>query len=212
MMYLGEDADPREGLVDSAGWDARYAASDLVWGAEPNRFVVREFAGLPAGRALDIGAGEGRNAIWLAEMGWRVTAVDFSPVAIGRARDLAAARGVSVEWVVADIRDYQPDAGVFDAVLVAYLHVVAAERAAVLARAVAALAPGGCILVVGHDVSNIAEGVGGPPEPDILYTPEAIVAELPGVRVRRAERARRPVQTERGTVDAIDTVVCAVKD
>lgn len=64
--------------MDSAGWDTRYGATDLVWGGEPNRFVAEEFTGAPPGRALDLGAGEGRNAIWLASLGWQVTAVDFS--------------------------------------------------------------------------------------------------------------------------------------
>lgn len=78
--------------MNSAGWDARYQATDLVWGSDPNRFVAAEFDTLPPGRALDLGAGEGRNAIWLASRGWQVTAVDFSEVAIGRGRGLRATR------------------------------------------------------------------------------------------------------------------------
>jgi SAM-dependent methyltransferase len=94
--------------VDSAGWDTRYGASDVVWGGEPNRFVAEEFTGIPPGRVLDLGAGEGRNAIWLAGMGWQVTAVDFSAVAVDRARRLAEQRGATVDWVLADLRAYQP--------------------------------------------------------------------------------------------------------
>lgn len=198
--------------MDSAGWDIRYRASDLVWGGEPNRFVAAEFTGTPPGRALDIGAGEGRNAIWLAGLGWRVTAVDFSAVAIDRARRLAERQGVTVDWVVADVRAYQPEPGVYDAVIVAYLHLVPADLSIVLGRAAQSLAPGGRILVVGHDVTNVDEGVGGPQDPDILYTPQAIVGGLPGLIVRRAERVRRPVQTEQGVVDAIDTLVSAVRE
>ena len=197
--------------MDSAGWDARYRASDLVWGGEPNRFVADEFTGTPPGRALDLGAGEGRNAIWLAGLGWRVTAVDFSAVAVDRARRLAHEQGVTVDWVVADLRDYQPAPGVFDGVIVAYLHLPPADLSIVLGRAAQALAPGGRILVVGHDVTNIDEGVGGPQDPVILHTPQAIVAALAGLTVRRAERVRRPVQTENGVVDAIDTLVAAVR-
>ena len=99
--------------MDSAGWDTRYRASDLVWGGEPNRFVA-EFTGTPPGRALDLGAGEGRNAIWLAGLGWQVTAVDFFAVAMDRARRLAERQGVTVDWVVADLRDYQPAPGASD--------------------------------------------------------------------------------------------------
>ncbi len=195
--------------MDSAAWDARYAAQELVWSAEPNRFVVEELADLPPGRALDVAAGEGRNAIWLAARGWRVTAVDFSRVAVEKGRRIAAARGVEVEWLVADVRTYRPPAGGFDAVLVAYLHLVPDELAPVLRTAAAAVAPGGTMLVVGHDLSNLTEGVGGPQDPRLLYTVEGVVANLPGLRVVRAERARRPVPDE--PRDALDTVVRAVR-
>jgi SAM-dependent methyltransferase len=198
--------------VDSAGWDTRYRATDLVWGGEPNQFVAEEFTGTPPGRALDLGAGEGRNAIWLAGLGWQVTGVDFSAVAVERGRRLAAERGVTVDWVVADLRDYEPAPGVFDAVIVAYLHLPPADLSIVLGRAARALAPGGRILVVGHDVTNIDQGVGGPQDPGILHTPQAIVADLPGLAVRRAERVRRPVRTDQGVVDAIDTLVSAIRE
>ena len=197
--------------MDSTAWDARYAMDQLVWGAEPNRFVAAEFTGLRPGRALDLGAGEGRNAIWLARQGWQVTAVDFSPVAVERARRLAMAENVDVTWIVADVADYRPEPGAFDAVLVAYLHLPAKLRAVALARAATALAPGGRIVVVGHDVASAGAGVGGPQGPAILYTPQRIVAELPGLTVHTAEQVRRPIQTDHGTTDAIDTLVVAAR-
>jgi SAM-dependent methyltransferase len=197
--------------MDRAGWDERYAADDLVWGSGPNRFVAEEFTDVPPGYALDLGSGEGRSAIWLARLGWRVTAVDFSPVATERGRRLAAARGVEVDWVVADLLDYQPEAGAFDAVLVIYLHLMPDALATVLNRAARSVAPGGRILVVGHDLTNLRDGVGGPPDPAVLHTPEMIAADLPGLEVRRAERVRRPVQTDNGVVDAIDSLVSAVR-
>ncbi|MGW0432559.1 class I SAM-dependent methyltransferase [Micromonospora sp. NPDC003197] len=198
--------------MDSTDWDARYAASpDLVWTGEPNRFVVEELAPLPPGTALDLAAGEGRNAVWLASNGWQVTAVDFSEVAVERGRGLAEERAVPVRWEVGDVREYVPPDGAFDAVLVAYLHLPAAELAGVLARARAALAPGGTLLVVGHDVVNLTDGVGGPQDPGLLYTPDGIVAALNGLRIRRAETVRRPVRIEDRTVDALDTVVVATR-
>jgi len=157
--------------VSSTDWDARYAGAELVWGAGPNRFVVREFTGRPPGRALDLAAGEGRNALWLAEQGWHVLAVDFSAVAIERAHRLAAERGLEVSWVVADVLSAGLPDRAFDAVLVAYLHLPAPDRAAVLARAAAALAPGGTLLVVGHAPS--AEH-----HHHDLPAPEQVVAEL----------------------------------
>ena len=198
--------------MDSSAWDARYADTELLWTAEPNRFVVQELADLPGGRALDLAAGEGRNAVWLAEQGWRVTAVDFSAVAVGKGRRLAASRGVAVEWLVADLLDYRPRAATFDLVLVAYLHLPPAQRRTVLAAAVDALAPGGLVLVVGHDVSNLTEGVGGPRDPDLLYEPATIAAELAGLRIVRDGRVLRPVSTSDGDRTAVDTLVRAVRE
>jgi SAM-dependent methyltransferase len=199
-------------VMDADAWDARYTASpNLVWTGEPNRFVVEELAGLPPGRALDLAAGEGRNAVWLAERGWRVTAVDFSQVAVARGRRLGSDRGADVTWVVADVRQYVPPPGNFDAVLVAYLHLPAGHLAGILARAVAALAPGGTLLVVGHDRVNLTDGVGGPQDPAVLYTPQEIVAELDGLSIRRAETAGRPVTVDGNPVQALDTVVVAIR-
>jgi SAM-dependent methyltransferase len=197
--------------MERADWDRRYGAAELVWTAAPNRFVVEELTGLAPGRALDLGAGEGRNAVWLAEQGWQVTAVDFSPVGLVKGRRLADARGVTVEWVTEDLRDYQPAPRAYDLVLVAYLQLRQAELAGVLHGARAALAPGGTLLVVGHDVVNLVEGVGGPQDPDVLYTPASIAAELSGLDIRRAGRVRRPVKTDAGLREAVDTLVRAVR-
>ena len=201
--------------MDSQEWDRRYAGADLVWTAEPNRFVVAELADLRPGRALDLGAGEGRNAVWLASRGWRVTAVDFSAVGLGKGRRLAQAHGVAVDWICADLRDYQPEAQWFQLVLVAYLQLRAADLDGVLRRAAAALAPEGMLLVVGHDVTNLTEGVGGPQDQAVLYTPEAITQSLQGLTVLRAERVRRPVTVpgaaEGGRGEAVDTLVRAVR-
>jgi len=198
--------------VDSREWDRRYAGSELVWTAEPNRFVVAEVQDLAPGRALDIAAGEGRNSVWLASRGWQVTAVDFSAAGLGKGRRLAEARGVTIDWVHADVRDYQPEAGSFQLVLVAYLQLAESELDGVLRRTATGLAPGGVLLVVGHDVTNLTEGTGGPPDPAVLYTPESITRSLGGLTVLRAERVRRPVVTADGPREAVDTLVRAIRD
>jgi SAM-dependent methyltransferase len=198
--------------MEREDWDRRYGGTDLLWTAEPNRFVAEEVRELSPGRALDLGTGEGRNAVWLAERGWQVTAVDFSSVALDKGRRLARTRGVSVNWVLEDLRGYRAEPAAYDLVLLAYLHLLPVERAAVLRGAAAALARHGTLLVVGHDLSNLAEGLGGPRDPTVLYTPEAIVAELAGLTVRRAERVRRPVDTVVETGEAVDTLVLATRD
>jgi SAM-dependent methyltransferase len=196
--------------VDQRQWDELYASTELVWTAEPNRFVAEELAGLAAGRALDLGTGEGRNAIWLAEQGWQVTAVDFSAVGLAKAAELAAGRGVTgIRWVRADLRGYQPAPAAYDLILLAYLHLLPDEFGALLAAAAEALAPGGTLLVVGHDADNIARGHGGPQDPRVLHRVQDVVAALPGLAIQRAGQARRPVLTGVGERAAIDTVVRA---
>jgi SAM-dependent methyltransferase len=195
--------------VDRHQWDERYAGTGLVWSAEPNQFVAAELADQPPGRALDLGTGEGRNAIWLAERGWQVTAVDFSAVGLAKGARLAAGRGVTLDWVEADLLSYRPEPAAFDLVLLAYVHLPPGEFAAVLGAAAAALAPAGTLLVVGHDVDNIARGYGGPQDPRILHTAGAVVAALPGLAIVRAGQAYRTVQTGEGERTAIDTVVRA---
>ena len=143
-MILAEDR-----CVDASAWDARYRSSDdLVWGAEPNRFVAAELAGLAPGRALDVACGEGRNALWLASEGWQVTGVDFSQVALDRAGQLAGEAGVGdrVTFVCADVVDGTVPGGPFDVVLVAYLQVPPDDRRRVLRHVCGCLAGGGILL------------------------------------------------------------------
>lgn len=192
-------------------WDRRYAASDLVWSADANRFVVDVCSSLPVGRALDLAAGEGRNSIWLASLGWQVTAVDFSQVALDRGQRLAADRGPEVSehttWVAADLATYRPAPLAFDLVVIAYLQVPSSLRHTALVAAAAAVAPGGRLVVVAHDRSNLEDGVGGPQDPDVLYGTAEVAADLggTGLTVTRAEQVCRTV----GDRDAIDLLVTA---
>ncbi len=185
--------------MEAREWDERYAAQELVWSAEPNRFVEEECGALPPGRALDVAAGEGRNSIWLAGLGWSVTAVDFSSVALDKGRRLAERQGDPVssriDWVQADVRSFEPEPGGFDLVVIAYLQVPAGDRRRVVAHAADALAPGGTLLVVGHDRANLEDGVGGPQDPAVLYRPDDIVADLApagDLVVERAVTVERP--------------------
>lgn len=190
--------------MDAADWDERYRSAELVWSAEPNRFVRRELTGVPAGAAADLGCGEGRNAVWLASLGWDVLGVDFSGVALAKAAHLAADAGVTVQLEQADLLEWLPARGL-DLVLLAYVHLDPAARVGLVRRAAAAVAPGGSLLLVGHDRRNLAEGVGGPQDPDLLWTPSEVA--VPGFEVRRRETAPRPV----GEQVALDTVVHLVR-
>ncbi|HEY8218190.1 MAG TPA: class I SAM-dependent methyltransferase [Acidimicrobiia bacterium] len=198
--------------MDRAEWDARYAATDLLWSAEPNQFVEAEVADLPAGRMLDLAAGEGRNAIWLAENGWQATAVDFSRVALQKAAHLAVARGVDLDVVEADVTTYEPDAGAYDLVIVAYLQTGDAARDAWLTRAARAVAPGGTLLIVGHDRTNLDGGYGGPQDAAVLTTPDELAATLAAsgdLVIEKAQTVERHVETADGPRVAIDHLVRA---
>ena len=185
-------------------WDRRYAGPESLWSAKPNRFLVAEVAGLEPGRALDLACGEGQNAVWLAGLGWEVTAVDYAEVAIAKAIERAAREGVAVDFHADDLLRYRPEARAFDLVLILYLHMPSDGRRLVLERAAAAVAPGGTLVLVGHDLLNLTEGVGGPSDPDLLFTPDDVVAELHGLDVEKAERVLRDVHdADRPAIDAL---------
>lgn len=191
--------------MDAAGWDERYAASELVWSRGPNQFVEQECADLTPGRAVDLAAGEGRNAIWLASRGWSVTAVDFSVVALDKGRTLAG--DLPVTWRHDDATTWQGDG--LDLALIAYLQLAAPERRAATRAAFDALAPGGTFLLVAHDSTNLTDGTGGPQEPARLMTATDVLDDLAGrhFEVVRAGRVPREVVTDDGPVTAWDCLV-----
>lgn len=199
--------------MDRDGWDARYRAKEWLWTAEPNRFLVDCVSDLTPGVALDLAGGEGRNAVWLAERGWRVTVVDWSAVAIARGRSLAETQGVDVEFVEADLLEWEPGEGSVDLAVVVYLQIPSPGREEVWRRAAAAVRPGGRLVIIGHDSSNLTDGYGGPQDPSVLYTVSDIVAALDGssLSVERGELVRRPVEADDGMRVALDNVVVGAR-
>jgi SAM-dependent methyltransferase len=192
--------------VDRQKWNERYAAQPVLWTVDPSPFLGGELGDRPPGRALDLGAGEGRTTLWLAERGWQVTAVDFSDVGLERGRQRVEALGVpgAVEWVCADLMEYEPAGGThgYDLVLLMFVHLPPPDRRRLLRQCAATLNPGGTVLVAGYHPVDVPTGeTGGPPN---RFTPDDIVADLDGLRIERAERLDLP--------DAVDTVVRAVRD
>ncbi len=184
-------------------WNERHAGTDPIESFEPNPALVSTASLLDRGRALDLGCGDGSNAVWLARHGWRVTAVDFSEVAIARGRAAAEAAGVSVDWHVCDMLDVELEQHAYDLVTLLFIHVPPAERREILDRASSAVAPGGTLLVVGHDRSNLADGVGGPRDPAVLFTPDEIALELPDLVTEHAEVVRRAGSPAPAPIDAV---------
>ena len=198
--------------MDAKAWDERYADSELVWGLEPNRFVRAQCERFPVGRAIDLACGEGRNALWLARMGWKALGVDYSAVAIERARQLTErerpSTAVRLTWQVADVTTEPVKPGGYDLALVSYLHLPPEQINAVFRNAGRALAPRGHLVIVGHDRRNLREGVSGPQDESRLYDADEIrevLADIPDVVVEVGETVVRP--TDDG--DALDTLVRA---
>lgn len=191
-------------MMDAEGWDRRYADPDRAFSTDPTPLLAELASTLPPGRVLDLAAGAGRNAIWLAQRGWRVTAVDFSRVGLERAARRAAELGLELDCVHADLYDHRPAAAAFDLVLISYMHPQAAKRAAVFIAAAEAVAPGGRLLVIGFDVTDPCE-VRGPADPERRFSVSRLSGAFPGIAIERCEAVTRERQTEDGprrTVEA----------
>lgn len=175
--------------MDASDWDERYRAVTEPWGVDPAGTIATRAVDLPAGTAIDLACGDGRHARWLAQQGWSVIGVDYSPVAI----DLAEASDVtkSVDWQVGDATTWQPDIEV-DLVLVSFLHLPLDELVATLRRVGQWVAPGGRVLYLGHSIENYHRGVGGPPEPGILPGISDLARASEGSRVYALEHVVHP--------------------
>ena len=178
--------------------------ADRLWAAEPNLYVADRLKTLTPGKGLDLAAGDGRNSIWLAGLGWKMTAVDFSEVAIGRGRELSS----EVEFVVDDVTTWATDDR-FDLVVIAYLHLEREAFEGVVRSAASWLAPKGELFMVGHDISNLEFGWGGPQYPEILWEVDSILSWLDSLVPRESGVVWRPAETEEGLKYARDTLVRA---
>lgn len=197
--------------MDAREWDEKYRSSELVWGAPPNPVVVEFTAALPPGRALDLGCGEGRHALWLAIRAWEVDAVDFSEVALDKARRVAAraprASRDRLHYRQADVTAISAEHD-YDLILSVFLHFPAPQRGKLIDNAINSLKPDGILIFLGHDATNPEHGVGGPQDPEILYTPTDVVNDIDG-RLEIVVAERRYRETDSGT--AIDALVVARK-
>lgn len=183
----------------AAGWDEAHAVADSF--GEPNADVVSIVSGLPVGSALDVACGSGRHSFWLAEKGWRVTGLDFSRAGLQRAAAEAGSRGLDVDWQLGDARAWSPT-GPVDLVLMAFVHLPGA-----LARAARWVAPDGHLVLVAHARRNLADGVGGPSDPRLLYDPAELreQAGAAGFDVLRCEEVER----DTGDGTAVDVILVA---
>lgn len=201
---------------DQSYWDDRYAAAGMVWSGAVNPVLISETSALPAGSALDIGCGEGADAIWLAARGWQVTAVDFSGVALERAaarsRQAGADPGASarvadrIRWEQHDFTEWTPPTKTFDLVSSQFMHLPASQRSILFRALAAAVKPGGTLLIVGHDISHAH---GHAPPADLFFTAADVAADLDPTRWR-VDVAEPRARAVRGADGAVSTTVDAV--
>ena len=196
-------------------WDARYAESERIWSGKPNRRLVEQVADLSPGDAVDIGCGEGADAVWLATQGWRVTALDVSEVALERAAAHAREAGVAdrVTTLHHDLISDGTLPGEYDLVSVQFMHPPPDLFDEFHRRVGAAVRPGGTLLVVGHHPHDVESGVREPHGPDLLFTPERVVAALDPEEweIRVADAPTREQVIDERAVTVTDTVVVAVR-
>lgn len=200
---------------DQPYWEGRYKDKHEVWSGRPNRQLVAEATPLRPGTALDAGCGEGGDAVWLAQQGWTVTAVDFATTALERGARAAAAAGVAdrIEWVTADLSTWDPPATGYDLVSSQFLHLPPGVRTPLFARLADAVAPGGTLLLAGHDASDLEAGIQRPHAPDLFFTAAEQAAALDPQQwtVVAAETRKREAlghEAEHGTTVA-DAVLVA---
>jgi len=169
-------------MFEQAAWEERYRSRPTIWSGNPNPQLVAEAAELTPGRALDVGSGEGADAVWLAARGWQVTAVDISTTALERGAAHAAAAGDGIAeritWTQADLRETPPESGRYDLVSAQFMHLPPPQRRELYARLAAALAPDGTLLIVGHHPADLRTSAHRMHFPEMMFTAEELAADL----------------------------------
>jgi 2-polyprenyl-3-methyl-5-hydroxy-6-metoxy-1,4-benzoquinol methylase len=163
-------------------WDQRYSGADYVYGTQPNDFLRETRPQLPAGKLLSLAEGEGRNAVWLAQQGYDVTAVDASSVGLAKARRLAESQGVRVNWVHADLAAFDIGQQHWDVIVSIFCHLPAALRTSLHQACVAGLRPGGMFLLEAYTPRQLAFATGGPPTAELMMDSQTLRTELDGLQ------------------------------
>jgi SAM-dependent methyltransferase len=214
---LGEHQHDTEPALDEEFWNERYRSSPRVWSGKPNPQLVAEVEGREPGWALDVGCGEGADAICLAERGWQVVATDISDVALGRAVTHAGAADPAVsariEWRHVDLLARPPEPDSFDLVSSQFMQLPPGPRARLFTALAASVRAGGALLVVGHHPSDMSSGVHRPPQPDRFYTADDIAGLLDDSWTIMAQEVRPRTATSVGGADVTihDAVLLAVR-
>ncbi|UOY03160.1 class I SAM-dependent methyltransferase [Blastococcus sp. PRF04-17] len=200
-------------MFDEQSWEERYRAHPRMWSGRPNAALVAPVEDLPPGTALDAGCGEGGDALWLAGRGWRVTAMDFATAALERGRERAAALGVAdrITWTHADLTRWTPGDDRYDLVSAMFVHLPGASMTSLVPRLADAVAPGGTLVVAGHDRSDEHLAAHRPDVPGMFFTADELAALLDASSwdVVAESRPRPPGGHEPTDLPVHDVVVVA---
>jgi SAM-dependent methyltransferase len=208
----------RHPVYDRDYWEDRYGQPGRAWSGRPNAALVAEATGLTPGRALDVGSGEGGDALWLAARGWQVTGVDISQNALDKAATLAREQEdvdpARVTWQQADLTGWSPTRASFDLVTAHFMHLPLADRERLFPALADGVAPGGTLLIVGHDADALPRGAEKHGDPGMLFTVDEVVGRLSADawRVEVAEVRPRDMTGPDGDVwHVADVVVRATR-
>lgn len=174
-------------------WNERYSSETYAYGTEPNKFLTEMYDKLPSGRILCLGEGEGRNAVWLAELGYDVTAVDISEVGLLKARKLAKSRGVSIKTVHADLSEYEIKPRHWDVIVSIFCHLPPTLRENLHHRCVKGLSPGGVFLLEAYTPMQTEYKTGGPPSAEMMMDVQSLTSELGGLEFLHLQERVREV-------------------
>jgi SAM-dependent methyltransferase len=174
-------------------WDERFSEPGFAYGTEPNDFLVSVANRIPTGKILCLAEGEGRNAVYLAALGYEVTAVDTSTVGLAKAQTLAHELGTTIETVAADLTDYEIEPTSWQAIVSIFCHLPPVTRASLHERCLRGLAPGGVFVLEGFTPNQLELGTGGPKSRDLLMELEVLRQELPGLRLEIAREIEREI-------------------
>ncbi|MFC3852355.1 SAM-dependent methyltransferase [Salinispirillum marinum] len=189
-------------------WNQRYATEEYAYGKEPNDFLRRTADDIPPGQILCLAEGEGRNAVYLAQQGWKVTAVDISEVGLAKAQRLAAERGVSIETIHADLADFPIEPNRWGAIVSIFCHLPADIRIPLHQRVVAGLKPGGTLVFEAYHPRQVELGTGGPSDPALLADLSTLRQEFRGLNLQLMQEMERPIQE--GTLHRGDSAVVQI--
>ena len=175
-------------------WDERYSQPGFAYGVEPNKFLASVAGNIPSGPVLCLGEGEGRNAVFLAGLGYRVVAVDQSAAGLAKARELADSRGVAIETIQADLAKFPIEPGAWAGIVSIFCHLPTTIRVPLLHGVISGLRPGGVFILEAYTPEQIGRDTGGPQDADLLVSLAALSANLAGLEFSHAVELERDVR------------------